>query len=248
MRPEEADMLTAWVKELRLKPGSVCLNIGASTKAFREQDQPHVAERFIRPLEKEGIRFVHCDIKAADGVDEVGDVFDPIYRARLRSYNAELLVCSNLLEHLTEPQRFATACADLVQQGGYGLFSVPLSYPYHPDPIDTKLRLTAAQLAAMMPDWAVVRSAEIEAGNYWRDLRASGSPLPTLIRQIARVAMPFYRPGKWRENASRLSWLFRTYRQSLVLLQKPAGRSRRSNSGRRQPGRDQCGGRSRQTP
>ena len=112
--------------------------------------------------------------------------------------------------------------AVLVQEGGYGLFSVPLSYPYHPDPIDTKLRPTAKELAAMMPDWAVVRSAEIEAGNYWQDLQKGASPMSTLIRQIARVAMPFYRPGKWRENASRLSWLFRSYRLSLVLLKKPA--------------------------
>jgi hypothetical protein len=223
MRPEEADLLARWVSELRLAPGSVCLNIGSSTKAFREHDQPHVAERFIRPLERQGMRFVHCDMKAADGVDEVGDVFDPEYRQRLRGYDAALLVCSNLLEHLTEPQRFATACADLVGEGGYGLFSVPLSYPYHPDPIDTRLRLTAAKLAAMMPDWAVVRSAEIEAGNYWRDLRESGSPLSTLVRQIGRVMMPFYRPSRWRENASRLSWLFRTYRLSLVLLKKPPG-------------------------
>ena len=222
MRPEEADMLARWVSELGLKPGSVCLNIGSSTKAFREQDQPHVAEHFIRPLEKEGIRFIHCDMKAAEGVDEVGDVFDPAYRERLRGYKADLLVCSNLLEHLIEPQRFATACAELVQEGGYGLFSVPLSYPYHPDPIDTKLRPTAKELAAMMPDWAMVRSAEIEAGNYWQDLQKGASPMSTLIRQIARVAMPFYRPGKWRENASRLSWLFRSYRLSLVLLKKPA--------------------------
>ena len=82
-------------------------------------------------------------------------------------------MCSNLLEHLTEPKRSPSVC-QLVREGGYGLFSVPLSYPYHPDPIDTMLRLTPRQLAAMMPDWAVVRSGEIEAGNYWRDLRDSG--------------------------------------------------------------------------
>lgn len=221
MRPEEAETLAHWVRELKLAPGSICLNIGSSTKEFRERSQPHVADRFIRPLEHAGIRFVHCDMKAADGVDEVGDILDPEFRDRLRTYNAALLVCSNLLEHLTEPQSFADACADLVAEGGYGLFSVPRSYPYHPDPIDTMLRLTPEQLAAMIPGWAVVRSGEIEAGNYWRDLRDSGEGLSRLVRQVGRVAMPFYRPGKWRENASRLSWLARTYRVSVVLLRKP---------------------------
>ena len=221
MRREEADTLAKWVRELALPRGSVCLNIGSSTREFREQQQPHVAERFIRPLEEDGIRFVHCDMKAADGVDEVGDLLDPKFRDRLRRHQASLLVCSNLLEHLTDPQSFANACAELIEDGGYGLFSVPLAYPYHPDPIDTMLRLTPAQLAAMLPEWSIVRSGEIRAGNYWRDLKESGSAWPRLVRQAARVALPFYRPGKWRENASRLSWLLRTYRVSVVLLRKP---------------------------
>ena len=224
MRREEADTLAHWVRKLGLEPGATCLNIGSSTREFREQQQPHVAERFIRPLEQAGIRFVHCDMKEADGVDEVGDVLDPIFRERLKQHRASLLVCSNLLEHLTAPQQFASACAELVKEGGYGIFSVPLAYPYHPDPIDTMLRVTPAQLAAMLPDWTIVRSGEIRAGNYWRDLKESGSPWSRLIRQMARVALPFYRPGQWRANAGRLPWLFRTYRVSIVLLQKPIGK------------------------
>ena len=221
MRPEEAETLARWVRELELEPGSVCLNIGSSTKAFREQMQPHVAERFVHPLEQDGIRFVHCDMKQAEGVDEVGDLLEPDYRRRLRGYGATLLVCSNLLEHLTEPQRFANACGELVRDGGFGLFSVPLSYPYHPDPIDTMLRLTPTELAAMLPDWTLVRSEKLEAGSYWADLKHSGSPWSRLARQALRVVLPFYRPSQWRANASRLSWLFRRYSVSIVLLQKP---------------------------
>lgn len=221
MRPEEADMLAQWVRELGLARGSVCLNLGSSTKEFREQAQPHVAQRFIRPLESDGIRFVHCDMKQAEGVDEIGDILDPGFRSKLRGYGASLLVCSNLLEHLTEPEQFARACGELVNEGSHALFSVPRNYPYHPDPIDTMLRLTPPQLAAMMPDWLVIRSGEIEAGNYWRDLRESGAGVSRLVRQIGRVALPFYRPNKWRENASRLAWLTRTYRVSAVLLRKP---------------------------
>ena len=226
MRREEAETMARWVRELRLKPGTVCLNIGSSTKQFREIEQPHVAEQFIRPLEADGIKFVHCDMKQADGVDESGDVLDPEFRARLQRYNAGLLVCSNLLEHLTEPQRFASACGELVEEGGFGLFSVPRSYPYHPDPIDTMLRLTPTELAAMLPEWRRVRSEQIEAGNYWKDLRSTGEGLSRLLRQIVRVAMPFYRPQQWRANASRLAWLGRTYKVSMVLLQKPAGAGR----------------------
>ena len=222
MRPEEAETLTRWVRELRLPPGTVCLNIGSSTRDFRETDQPHIAERFIHPLEQDGIRFVHCDMKRADGVDEVGDLLDPAFRNRLKAYGATLLVCSNLLEHLTSPHAFAEACGELVGPRGYGLFTVPLSYPYHPDPIDTMLRLTPEQLAAMLADWEVVKLEQIEAGNYLRDLRQGQRPYVRLLRQIARVMLPFYRRHTWRPNAHRLLWLLRPYRMSLVLLRKPA--------------------------
>ena len=222
MRPEEADTLARWVRQLRLEPGTICLNIGSSTKAFREHEQPHIAERFIRPLERDGIRFIHCDMKREDGVDEVGDILDPGFRDQLKQHSAQLLVCSNLLEHLTEPEQFARACGELIDPGGYGLFTVPLSYPFHPDPIDTMLRLTPDQLAAMMADWDVVKTDQIATGNYLRDLRAGGRPYSRLLRQIIRVMMPFYRPHTWRPNAHRLLWLFRPFRMSMVLLRKPS--------------------------
>jgi SAM-dependent methyltransferase len=155
-------------------------------------------------------------------VDEVGDVFDLAFRKRLEAYDADLLVCSNLLEHLVEPQKFASACAELVRPGGYAVLTVPLSYPYHPDPIDTMLRLTPDQLAAMMPGWQVLKSKQIAAGNYASDLRNSGEPVVRLLRHVARVVLPFYRPRQWRPLAHRLLWLFRPYRMSLVLLRKPA--------------------------
>ncbi len=214
--------MARWVRDLKLEPGAICLNIGSSTGQFREQEQPHITERFIRPLERDGIRFVHCDMKRAEGVDEVGDVLDPEFRERLKRYQADLLVCSNLLEHLTEPEMFARACGELIKGGGHGLFTVPLSYPYHPDPIDTMLRLTPNQLAGMLPDWQVVNATQMTAGNYLKDLRATGEPIVRLLKQVARVMLPFYRPRQWPPNAHRLLWLFRPFRLSMVLLRKPA--------------------------
>jgi hypothetical protein len=227
MRPEEAETLAAWVRELGLEPGSVCLNIGSSTRHFRESEQPQIDRLFIRPLEEAGLRFVHCDMKKAAGVDEVGDILDPKFRARLKRHGAKLIVCSNLLEHLEDPLAFASASGDLVVEGGYGLFSVPSSYPYHPDPIDTMLRPSPGELAAMLPGWRVVKARELEVGNYWQDLKNSGRPLSRLVRHAARVALPFYRPDTWRTNASRLMWLFRPYSISIVLLEKPRSKAPR---------------------
>ncbi len=222
MRVEEAKLLSAWVRSLGLGAGEVCLNVGSSTAQFRQVDQPHIETYFIQPLLETGLQIIHCDSKSALGVDEVGNVLNAKFRSRLRKHGASLLVCSNLLEHLEEPEEFARACSELVIDGGYGIFSVPSSYPYHQDPIDTMLRPSPAELAAMLPGWTVLRTAEIETGSYWQDLRKQRKPLSRLVRHAIRVAAPFYRPRTWRANASRLSWLYRPYKVSVVLMKKVA--------------------------
>lgn len=221
MRKEEAEAIADWVKELRLPRGAVCLNIGSSTAEFRKNAQPHIEALLIQPLVKSGLRIVHCDMKAAEGVDEVGDVLEPKFQQKLRRYDADLLICSNLLEHLTNPQEFATACCQLVKPGGYGLFTVPASYPYHPDPIDTMLRLQPKQLAALLPEWELVRASRIEAGSYLGDLLEHQDWKKRLVKQMGRVMLPFYRPRRWKPLAHRLLWLFRPFKQSMVLLRKP---------------------------
>jgi hypothetical protein len=111
-------------------------------------------------------------------------------------------VRSNLLDLFARAERFASASGELVGQGGYGFLSTPSSYHKYPDPIDTMLRLCP--------------------GNYWRDLRESRQIVLPLLRQIGRLSMPFHRPSSWHENCSHLSWLFRTYRVSIVPVRKPS--------------------------
>lgn len=225
MRIEEARIIRQWIEQLGLAPGAVCLNIGSSTGDFRLRVQPHIHAELIAPLEHQGIKLIHCDMKVEAGVDEVGDLLDPAFRTRLRSYNADVMICSNLLEHLTDPQQFAVACGELVREGGYGIFSVPYSYPYHPDPIDTLLRPSPTELAQMLQSWSVVQATVIRSGSHWSDLRRSGEPWRRLVRQLGRAAMPFYRRSQWRHVSHRLLWLWRPFTSSAVLLQKPAAAS-----------------------
>lgn len=221
MRKEEAVAIADWVRNLGLPSGAVCLNIGSSTADFRTNAQPHIDLLLMQPLLASGLKVVHCDMKAAEGVDEVGDLLDPCFQERLKRYNADLLICSNLLEHLTNPREFAVACGQLVKPGGYGLFTVPASYPYHPDPIDTMLRLQPNELADLMPEWELVRAQRLDAGNHLIDLRQHGDWQKRLLKQIVRVLLPIYRPSSWKPLAHRLLWLFRPFRQSMVLLRKP---------------------------
>lgn len=221
MRLEESRVIATWLQELPLKSGDVCLNIGSSDQSFGE-NRAFIHENVIAPLIRRGVTIVNCDLKARAGVDEVGDIFDEKYRDRLRKYKAKLLICANLLEHLAEPQRFMDACGSLLDGAGYCMVTVPRSYPYHPDPIDTMLRPSPSDLAAFLPNWKLVRAGEVEAGNHWTDIKSrSGSPVIELMRQLARVIMPMYKPHTWRAAAHRMTWLTRPFKVSLALLQKP---------------------------
>lgn len=222
MRIEEARRLREWIADLALPPRSVVLNVGSSTGDFRRRQQPHIHAELFAPLEAAGLRVIHCDLKAADGVDEVGDVLDPAFRERMRDYEADVMICSNLLEHLTDPRTFAAACGDLVKPGGHCLITVPYSYPYHPDPIDTMLRPSPQELATMLPNFTLERAEVLESGTFIDDLNAGGRPVYVLANQLARTAMPFYRPSQWRHIAHRLLWLFRPFTVSMVQVGKPS--------------------------
>ncbi|TCD06873.1 methyltransferase type 11 [Erythrobacteraceae bacterium CFH 75059] len=221
MLPDEAILMGQWIRSLDLRKGAVCLNFGSSTRHFREVVQPHIDEHVFAPLRQAGVRTIHCDLKVDDGVDEVGDVLDPGVRSRLAGYEPELVICSNLLEHLTDPATFAQACGEILRPGGHCLITVPRSFPYHPDPIDTMYRPEPSEVAALLPEWQVVSAKEIAAGSYADDLRTHAAPTVALLRQAIRAAMPFYRPSQWRPAAHKLMWLFKPYRVSLVMLRKP---------------------------
>lgn len=221
MLPKEAAVMGQWLAETEFGSDSVCLNLGSSTRVFREHVQPYIQADIIAPLERRGVRVVHCDLKADDGVDEVGDLLDPNVQARLARYSADLLICSNMLEHLPEIQPFVDACARVVRPGGLCLITVPRSFPYHPDPLDTMYRPTPQQVAALLPDWEIVEAADVAAGNLREEIAAEPRPATALIRQIVRAALPFYRPQHWWPAAHKLAWLFRDYRVSLVMLRRP---------------------------
>lgn len=221
MLPDEAALIGRWASELPLGSGSTRLNLRSSTRKFREETQPFIHDKMLRPLARTGCRIVHCDMKADDGVDEVGDVLDPAFQHRLTGYGPDLIICSNLLEHLTDPAGFARACGAIAKPGTHCLFTVPRSFPYHPDPLDTMYRPTPDEIATLLPRWQVLKAEELVSHSYWHELRQQAAPAKALARQVVRALMPFYRPRAWFPAAHKLFWLFRPYRVSLVMLRKP---------------------------
>src|SRR3981081_2029649 len=118
------------------------LNVGSSTGEFRTRTQPWIDENIFAPIRKLGGKVYHLDIKEAEGVDIVGDLFDPKFLDRIAQMNVRWVMVSNLFEHVTNRQDIADVLLKIVPAGGYVVVSGPQSYPYHADPIDTMFRPT----------------------------------------------------------------------------------------------------------
>ena len=49
-------------------------NLGSSTADFRKTVQPHIQKHVIDPLEENGWKVLHIDMKREDGIDVEADV------------------------------------------------------------------------------------------------------------------------------------------------------------------------------
>ena len=75
------------LREILLAQGEVSplLNLGSSTREFREQAKPHIERELFAPLRAAGVSTFHSDLKQEDGVDLAGDIMDPAVRAELKA-------------------------------------------------------------------------------------------------------------------------------------------------------------------
>jgi hypothetical protein len=134
-------------------------NVGSSTAAFRTRDQPWIEEAIFAPVARRGYVVKHLDAKPASGVDIVGDLGDPEFLKRVSCMEFKSVFCSNLLEHVVQRDAICRTLVSIIPSGGHLFISVPFSFPYHPDPIDTGFRPGIEGLAALFSGTRLVRSA-----------------------------------------------------------------------------------------
>ncbi len=199
----------------RLSP---LLNLGSSTAAVRETVQPWIDGELVRPLRARGIEIVHVDWREGSGVDVRADLADPADLSRLRALGPRALLCCNLLEHVIDPGRVARHCLDILDRGGLVFVTVPFSYPYHRDPIDTMYRPSPAELGALFAGARLLDGTILGAGMSYRD-DVRRRPW-ILLRHVARFPAPFLSLQKWRRSMAKLYWLVAEYRISCAVLEK----------------------------
>ncbi len=214
----EARWLTAALDRFGPERLSPLLNLGSSTKIFREQIQPWTEEMLFRPLRVRGVDVVHVDLRDEPGVDVRADLTDPADLARLRALAPRAVMCCNLLEHVVQPDRLARHSLDILAPGGLAFVTVPFSYPYHRDPIDTMFRPSPAELGTLFSGAQLLSGEIIGAGQSYRDEVRRRPWL--LLRHIARLPAPFVSLERWKRSMAKLYWLFHEYRITCAVFEK----------------------------
>lgn len=218
VRPEEARWIGDALAKLPADSLSPLIELGSQTLDYRTREKPHIESLVLAPLRARGVRIVHSDLQSGPGIDISGDLYLPQTRAAYAKVGARALLCCNILEHLTDAPGFARICADLLPPGGYAIVTVPRSYPYHLDPIDTMFRPAPSGIAALFPGFDAVAAEELRSGRYLDDLR--GRTARDIATELVRIALLRGGLDATHARASRWLWLFRHYRISAVILRK----------------------------
>jgi hypothetical protein len=195
------------------------LNMGSSDADLLRRTQPWVEDLIFARARAQGRAILNVDLKAAPGVDLVGDITDKAFQAALRKGGCRSVMCTNVLEHIPEDRRPAliSALGDLVAPGAFLFLSVPKDYPLHYDPIDTLYRPSPQELAALFPAFRVVQAEEVRSGTYYDSL--GRNPLRLGIR-MARLLLPMINPRGHEVVRAHMRWINRRFSASCLVLEK----------------------------
>lgn len=220
MIPEESVWIGENILELTLKvENPSVLNVGSSTKNFREVHQPHVYQNIFRVLMDKNIVVSHLDIKQDEGVDIVGDLNEPGFLQLIQAKKYSILLCSNLLEHILDPGKICQALENSVAQGGYIIVTGPYVYRHHNDPIDTMFRPSPEELHKMFPNCDLIKGEVLEINDtFFRGLMRDPRELMVIL---IRLLTPFYKFTIWKNLVFKsLPYLFTRFKVTCVILKR----------------------------
>lgn len=226
MRPSEARWICDHLLRGDASSISPLANIGSSTLEFRTRKKPHIEFGLLRPLREAGVEVVNIDIRSDEGVDMVGDLTDPNFLGELKRRGFRSVICSNLLEHLSERGPITAALEDIVAPGGLVVVTVPRSYPYHADPIDTLYRPSPDDIALDFPGLEFQVGNVISDGTLRDEVFTKGFLFSIRYFILAFLRTFFIlRPRVALAQAHSFLWFFRSFQVSCVVLRKSDGSS-----------------------
>jgi hypothetical protein len=194
------------------------LNIGSSSDHFREKEQPWIDRFLFQPARERGFTVIHTDLKKAIGVDIIGDLTDRDFLEKLTTMKIRSVVCSNLLEHLVDPEEICQNICSILPIDGYLFLTVPYEFPLHLDPIDTQFRPNIQELCQLFPDLDMIHGQIVTGGKLITAVNVP--PLLYLAVMMIRLLCPFYQPMRWLDSLRYSLWLFRDISVTCVVLRK----------------------------
>ena len=198
-------LLRQWPPE-QLSP---LLNVGSSTREFRETTQPWTDRQLFRPLRQRGIKLVHLDARDGEGIDIRADILSDADLPRIMAFQPKAILCCNILEHVREPEALARRCIEIVGPGGLIFVTVPHSYPHHRDPIDTMYRPAPDDLAGLFRPASMLRGEIVDVAESYRGQMRRRPWL--LFRHVLRFPFPFIGFEGWKRSMAKLYWLTHNY-------------------------------------
>lgn len=184
----------------------VIMNIGSSTARYREFAQPYIDKNVFSHFE-DSATIIHVDAKREPGVDVVADITSRNAVAELRTWNANIFVLSNLLEHVSSPGLVAENLGKLAQPGDFLVLSGPKFFPFHPDPIDNMFRPQRSEVENLFAefsilDWTTVAHLTMAGST----VPSIGGLAPRLVRILAHSGRRFFSERVWRQLLPVTAW------------------------------------------
>jgi SAM-dependent methyltransferase len=152
-----AQDIQALIEMSGVTAGGVALDLGSATSPYRTW------------TEARGCRLETFDIDPASGADHVGTGDD----TGLPSEAFDLVICTQVLEHVPDPRRVLLEIHRILKPGGRLIASAPHVWFYHPHPSDY-WRFTQEGVAQLC------READFEL----IELRAQGGSVLTLVQCV----------------------------------------------------------------
>jgi len=168
----------------RVKPGIRIADVGCG-------EQP------LRPLIT-NLGGTYTGIDVQQNADSTVDVLADIGSIPLPGGSFDLVLCSEVLEHVPDTQSAFKELARLCKTGGVILLTTPFAYPLHEEPHDF-VRLTPHQIEScarkngLEVEQLTTSGDELQVmATVWCNLwTRSGGPRRSIIRAIWNVAMRF---------------------------------------------------------
>ncbi len=172
----------------------MALDVGSSTRNYRLARQPHIERHVLAPLRERGIELASLDAKWDEGIDYVADITTVDFDVgAVVGRRFDLVLCNNVLVHVSDVSRGASVLPKLVAPGGFLLVSSPQSFRRVPDPLDNGFRPSPSELAEVLTagsssnDLELLRGESVRIDNRSDYLR---SPLRPSCFRLAGAWIP----------------------------------------------------------